>query len=81
MIESRNSTSKNVIDGFATKIVLVALKLAVLVLTAKLYGADGRGIFITTLTLVGLCINLSNFGLGDALLQRFAKRGRGPGMR
>lgn len=76
MIESRNSTSKNVIDGFATKIVLVALKLAVLVLTAKLYGADGRGVFITTLTLVGLCINLSNFGLGDALLQRFAKRGK-----
>ena len=76
MIESPPSTSKNVIDGFATKIVLVTLKLAVLVLTAKLYGADGRGLFITTLTLVGLCINISNFGLGDALLQRFAKRGR-----
>ncbi len=75
MNERRSSTSKNVVDGFATKVVLVAFKLAVLVLSAKLYGADGRGAFITTLTLVGLCVNLSNFGFGDALLQRFAKRG------
>ena len=77
MPKSSSPIAKNVLDGFATKVILVVLKLIILVLTAKLYGADGRGIFITVLTLVGLSINLSNFGFGDALLQRFAKQGRG----
>ena len=52
MPKSNFSIAKNALDGFVAKVILVFLKLAVLVLTAKLYGADGRGIFITVLTLV-----------------------------
>lgn len=66
--------AKNIYDGFITKISLVFLKLLILILTAKLFGAEGRGIYVAILTFVGMSINLSTFGLGDSLLQRLAKR-------
>lgn len=67
--------AKNIYDGFITKISLVFLKFLILILTAKLFGAEGRGIYVAILTFVGMSINLSAFGLGDSLLQRLAKRG------
>jgi len=72
---NKSETARNIYDGFIAKITLVFLKFIVLILTAKLFGAEGRGIYVTILTFVGMSINLSNFGLGDALLQRLAKRG------
>lgn len=71
----KSEAAKNIYDGFITKISLVFLKLLVLILTAKLFGAEGRGIYVAILTFVGMSINLSAFGLGDSLLQRLAKRG------
>ena len=58
--------------GFITKICLVILKLLVLVLTARAFGAEGRGTYVALISLVGISVNLSALGLGDALLQRFA---------
>jgi len=71
-------TAKKIYDGFVTKVILVFLKFAVLILTAKLFGAEGRGIYVAILTFVGMSINLATFGLGDSLLQRLAKRGYAP---
>lgn len=76
--EKSSSKSSDIYAGFITKICLVTLKLLVLVLTARAFGAEGRGTYVALISLVGISINLSALGLGDALLQRFAKRSLSP---
>ena len=76
--EISSSKSKDIYVGFITKICRVILKLLVLVLTARAFGAEGRGTYVALISLVGISVNLSALGLGDALLQRFAKRALSP---
>lgn len=59
---------KNTSAVLATKVILVLLKLAIGILTARILGPNGKGIFVLAIQMPGLLATLSNLSLGEAFV-------------
>jgi O-antigen/teichoic acid export membrane protein len=59
---------KNTSGVLATKVVLVLLKMAIGILTARVLGPNGKGIFVLAIQMPGILATVSNLSLGEAII-------------
>jgi len=59
---------KNTLAVFTTKVILIIIKLTIGVLTARVLGPEGKGIFVLALQMPGILATLSNLSIGEALI-------------
>ncbi len=65
---------KNTSAVLATKVILVLLKLAIGILTARVLGPKGKGIFVLAIQMPGILAMLSNLSLGEAFIYHIGQK-------
>jgi O-antigen/teichoic acid export membrane protein len=68
-----NNFTKNVIGTLLTKIILVFLKIGIGVLTARLLGPIGRGLFYSSTQVSGLVNTTGTLSIGEGLIYHIGK--------
>jgi O-antigen/teichoic acid export membrane protein len=73
--ESRSlSFVKNTSGVMATKVALVIIKMAIGILTARILGPNGKGIFVLAIQMPGTLTVLSNLSIGEALIYNIGQK-------
>lgn len=65
---------KNTSAILATRVVLVIIKLGIGVLTARVLGPEGKGIFVLVLQMPGILAILGNLSIGEALIYNIGQK-------